>query len=179
MKTPRQIQAFIDALKQAGIADYNGIFNTFDFSEVNFKDFTSWSDKSYTRNCLYHDSDFELILLCWCEGQETSVHNHDGEDCWVRILKGEIEEEFFDFNAEGDLNLLRSQIVTASETTFINDEIALHRLKNNFEGRSMSLHLYAKPIEQCRSYNEANGEFVKKELRYDSEQDVLDGTGTA
>lgn len=142
--------------------------NTFNFETIDFEPFQSWSKKKYTRNCLYRDANFELILLCWEQGQETSIHDHDGEDCWVYLLKGKMEEVLFSIDDQKQLKEEVTQHITPNQLTFMNDRIGFHKLKNVNQGRSMSLHVYAKPIEQCRFFDEKSKRFIEKTLTFDT-----------
>jgi len=168
VKSSEHIQKLISLLSQSSIKDYNTILNGFDFSAIDFKLFESWSQKKYTRNCVYRDANFELILLCWEQGQETSIHGHDGEDCWVYLLEGEMEEVFFTIDNDNDLRKERSQIISPNQMTFMNDKIGFHKLRNSSHGKSISLHLYAEPIENCRSFDEVTQQFVERKLNYDT-----------
>ena len=149
MKSPELITELLQLLSEASKSHYNSILNNFNFSDVDFEPFTSWTEKKYTRNCLYKDSQFELLLLCWQEGQETSIHGHEGEDCWVYLLEGEMQEVFYTLDSENYLIETRRHNIEPNQLTFMNDWLGYHKLKNNFKGRSLSLHLYAKPIENC------------------------------
>jgi predicted metal-dependent enzyme (double-stranded beta helix superfamily) len=173
LKSPENIQKLIQLLSQFSIEDYNTILNGFNFESVDFSFFESWSNKRYTRNCLFKDLNFELILLCWEKGQETAVHGHDGEDCWVYLLEGQMEEVFFLLDDSNCLREVRSQKIQPNQLTFMNDEIGFHKLKNSNSGRSISLHVYAKPIENCVSFDEASRSFVERTLSYDTYQDLI------
>ena len=168
----RTIEHFVNLLSKVSRQDYIKTFENFDFKSIDFECYESWCHDQYTRNCIYKNQEFELLLICWDRHQETSVHNHDGEDCWVHVLKGEIEEIFYNFDEKGHLRKIKSHIASEASTSFINDKIALHKLKNNFDGKTMSLHLYAKPIEKCRSYCEDSGHFEERVLEYDSQNGV-------
>ncbi|MFK7782535.1 cysteine dioxygenase [Psychroserpens sp.] len=149
--------------------------NNFDFDTIDFKVFESWSSKKYTRNCMFKDHQFELLLLCWEEGQETSIHDHDGEDCWVYLLEGEMEEVFYSLEQSNRLKERNSHLISPHQLSFINDKVGIHKLKNASEGKTVSLHLYAKPIEQCRFYCENSEQFIQRKLSYDTfEEFVLD-----
>jgi len=171
-KLNQPITSFIKQLSRVQRIDYIEIFDNFNFENVSFEAFESWSEGQYTRNCIFKNEEFELILICWDRNQETSIHNHDGEDCWVYIIEGEIEEVFYNFEDNGKLKKLRSQIVTNGTTSFINDKIGLHKLRNNSDAKTKSLHLYAKPIGKCRSYCEESGVFEEKNLTYDNELSI-------
>jgi cysteine dioxygenase len=46
-------------------------FNTYLSNPSEWQGFASWSDKSYTRNLIdTGNGQYNLILLCWSEGQE-------------------------------------------------------------------------------------------------------------
>ncbi|MCB0383011.1 MAG: cysteine dioxygenase family protein [Psychroserpens sp.] len=173
MKSSENILELIQLLSETSKSHYNELLKNFNFDNINFKSFESWSSKKYTRNCIYKDNQFELILLCWNEGQETSIHNHDGEDCWVYILEGELEEFFYTIDSSNYLREERTKKLKPNELSFMNDKIGLHKLRNKFKGKSISLHLYAKPIEQCEFYCETSKEFVKIKLNYDTIKEAL------
>ncbi|MEH6537943.1 MAG: cysteine dioxygenase family protein [Psychroserpens sp.] len=168
MKSPDNIQKLIALLSQSSTEDYNAILESFDFSSIDFKPFESWSSKKYTRNCLYRDAHFELILLCWEHGQETAIHGHDGEDCWVCLLEGEMEEVFYKLDRDKDLLEVGSHKILPQQLTFMNDRIGFHKIENSNNGKSISLHLYAKPIENCVSFDEVSQKFVERALSYDT-----------
>ncbi|MEY8847856.1 cysteine dioxygenase family protein [Psychroserpens sp. XS_ASV72] len=173
MKSIKFIRELIQTLSESEKSNYDYILNSFDFNSINFKPFESWSDKKYTRNCIYRDERFELLLLCWQEGQQTSIHGHDGEDCWVFLLEGKMQEMFYAMDDQGNVFETNSQTITPGEKTFMNDQIGFHRLANTNNGKTISLHLYAKPIENCSFYDEHSNEFVRKKLQYDTVQEDL------
>lgn len=168
MKTSEHIQELILQLSQTSIKDYNKILKNFDFEAVDFGPFQSWSKKRYTRNCIHRDMNFELILLCWEAGQETAIHGHDGEDCWVYLLEGELEEVLYNIDEKEQLKQLVVQEVVPNQLTFMNDRIGYHKLRNVNKGRSLSLHVYAKPIERCRFFDASSREFKEKVLSFDT-----------
>lgn len=168
MKASEHLHKLIIQLSNASLEDYNSILKTFDFDGIDLLPFQSWSAKKYTRNCLHRDADFELILLCWEEGQETSIHGHDGEDCWVYLLNGAMEEVLYTMNDEHELCHESTHSIATNQLTFMNDKIGYHKLKNTNPGRSMSLHLYAKPIDHCRFFDENSKQFIQKTLTFDT-----------
>jgi len=165
------MQDIILKLSESPKKEYSSILKEFCSDSSLFNDYQSWSQKKYTRNCIYHDDSFELILLCWEKGQETSIHCHGGEECWVYLLEGEMEEVLYD----NDENVTKKDIrrLQKSELSYINDTIGLHRLKNSFDGRTISLHLYAKPIKKCTFYDEENSIFVTRNLKYDTIKEAV------
>ncbi|WP_204343824.1 cysteine dioxygenase [Psychroserpens algicola] len=173
MKPQTHIQKLITQLSESPIEDYNAVLKDFDFSLIDFTDFESWSSKHYTRNCIYRDSNFELLLLCWNPNQATAIHGHDGEDCWVYLLEGEIEEVYYAYDDSSVLRQVNSQKYEANELSFMNDRLGFHKLKNVCKGKSLSLHLYAKPIDNCVCFDERSQVFNNRELSYDTHKQLL------
>lgn len=47
----------------------------------------------YTRNLVDAGNDrFNLMILCWNEGQSSAVHDHADSHCFMKILKGGLTE---------------------------------------------------------------------------------------
>ena len=133
-----------------------------------FKAYEFWSEEGYTRNCLARTDSYELLLLCWDAHQGTPIHCHNGEECWVYVIDGELEEKRYEMNESDDLVLVEKSISQASDLSYMSDEMGYHLLRNTKSQRAMSLHLYMNPIDECSIYDEENGVFIYKELQYDS-----------
>ena len=50
----------------------------------------------------------------------------------------------------------------------MNETMGYHRLKNDTDGRAMTLHVYVSPITSCEVFNDKENAFVSKELEYDT-----------
>lgn len=156
------------ALSEGERTTYDHIIRTMELPKSVFEGFCSWSEDSYTRNCIVDTEAFELILLCWGPGQRTPIHDHGGEECWVRIVDGEFRETIYQENESGELNMVKSAISKSNDITYMIDFMGFHRLENLSNKRSMSLHLYAKPIRNCKILDENTKEFVSKDMTYDT-----------
>jgi cysteine dioxygenase len=51
--------------------------------------------------------------------------------------------------------------------------MGFHSLENLSKKRSMSLHLYAKPIRNCNTFDENLQKFVCKDLTYDTVSELV------
>jgi predicted metal-dependent enzyme (double-stranded beta helix superfamily) len=54
-----------------------------------------WSPAFYTRNLIYKDDRFELMAICWESGQESVVHNHADQKCWMTVPVGRLKGQNF------------------------------------------------------------------------------------
>lgn len=168
---PEAIQSLnelVTALSEGERTTYNDIIRSTELPSSDLESYCSWSDESYTRNCIIENKDFELILLCWESGQVTPIHNHGGEECWVNVIEGEFKETIYTEGEPGQLNVVKSNIAKSGDITYMIDFMGCHRLENTSNQRSMSLHLYAKPIRNCKIFDEEKKQFVSKDLVYDS-----------
>ena len=173
MKPETPVQHLISQLSETAIEDYTALLQNFDFGLIDFKPYESWSKDRYTRNCIYKDDQFEILLLCWRPGQQTSIHGHDGEDCWVYMIEGEITEVFYTLDVDNYLRKVRSHQILPNQLTFMNDKLGYHKLSSSNHFSSVSLHVYAKPIEECLSFDMNEKCFVKRKLFYDTNEPYI------
>jgi cysteine dioxygenase len=169
--TPIALQSLDDlitALSEEERTKYNHIIHSIKLPSSAFENYSSWSNECYTRNCIIDNEKFELILICWCEGHRTPIHDHGGEECWVKVIEGEFKETIYKQNEAGELNFVKSSISKSNEITYMKDFMGFHRLENLSNKRSISLHLYAKPIRKCKMFDEKSGTFMNKDLVYDT-----------
>jgi len=50
-----------------------------------------FKDDKYSRNLVYKDEHFELLIVCWDSGQKAPIHGHEGEKCWMKVEKGSLQ----------------------------------------------------------------------------------------
>lgn len=146
-------------------ADYVGLIEKYNIDFDTIASFTRWSDETYQRVCLNHNSECELILLCWNVGQGTPIHDHDGKKGWVHIVKGTFEEELYSTNLPKKLTKIHQ--LKTGDSSFLTDDIASHRLVNTSGEKAISLHLYSKPVSQCHTFVQDSDEVNVRVLEYD------------
>ena len=165
-ETLQSLDELVTALSEGERMTYNHIIHSIKLPENAFEDYISWSKDCYTRNCIINNEKFELILICWEEGQITPIHDHGGEECWVKVIEGEFKETIYKEDTKGELNFVKSTISKINGVTYMKDFMGFHRLENVSKKRSMSLHLYAKPIRKCRAFDEKTKTFINRKLTY-------------
>lgn len=160
------IQELVTALKEEERTTYTKIIQSLDLPPSALKPFASWSNECYTRNCIINTDKFELILICWEKEQFTSIHGHNGEECWIKVIQGEFKETIYQLDEIEELQAIRTSISAEGDSSYMIDFMGFHRLENSNNKRSMSLHLYAKPIRSCQLFDENLNKFVRKDLTY-------------
>mmetsp|Transcript_5919 Transcript_5919/g.15067 ORF Transcript_5919/g.15067 Transcript_5919/m.15067 type:complete len:153 (-) Transcript_5919:1741-2199(-) len=129
---------------------------------MDWEKYVHWDDHRYTRNLVSSgNGKYNLILLCWNLGQHSSIHDHAGAHCFMKILDGTLHEELYNNPMEGDVGPMEPCRVTElgeDSVCYISDEVGLHRISNQSHTvPAISLHLYSPPYEMCKSYCEHTG----------------------
>ncbi len=99
MKTV-EIENLIEGLRTISNEDFT-CDNVYRYLGANPVDINSiapfffWSEKFYTRNLIYKDERFELMVLCWEKGQVSRVHNHSEQRCWMTVPLGKLRGQNF------------------------------------------------------------------------------------
>jgi predicted metal-dependent enzyme (double-stranded beta helix superfamily) len=102
----------------------------------------------YTRNLIYKDNDFELLLLCWAPKVFAPIHGHEGEKCWAKVLNGSLE--ISSYKEKGDSIRLEEKILC--KPGYLDGPADIHSVKNITSKFATTLHVYAKPFDTCDIY---------------------------
>lgn len=134
-----------------------------------WREYAFFADDCYTRNLIESNERFELILLCWASQQCSPVHNHEGQNCWMAVLDGAMEEQRFTFPTGGGIPQPGETCeLGPGEVAFIRDEMGLHVVRPTAPEGGVSLHLYASPIPECNCYCEETGAVTRRTLAFHS-----------
>jgi cysteine dioxygenase len=138
---------------------------------TDWKRFALFDARSYARNLVHRTDAYEMIVVCWSLWQESPIHNHAGQNCWMAVLDGAIEEIHYGAPADGQKSKLaegRTSVFQRGSVAYINDEIALHKVRPCAGLSGVSLHLYSRPIDACSVYDSATSQVVQRTMGYHS-----------
>lgn len=138
-------------------------------AEEDWREVALFSDEHYTRNLVAREARFELMVLCWGRDQASPIHNHEGQDCWMAVLDGEMEEARFEMpdpRSPGPLRPKGALRFTSGQVAFIRDEMGLHLVRPWPESRGVgvTLHLYSLPYDDCNCYCPETGQVTRRKL---------------
>ena len=134
-------------------------------------DIAQWhDDKPYTRICLYEDTEFELILICWKALSKTAVHNHNEQNCWVFFFDSDFQEVIYCQEGKKTRDIKK---VNKGGISYMKDKNKCHSLHNLSDAPVMTLHLYNAPIKSCEilNHNDNNNCLGWADLKYDVKLD--------
>ena len=164
------LQQLTETLDECDPQDYVKVATNMNIPKAEFEKYIFWNDDCYARNCIERTEVYELILICWKPGDETPVHGHDEQKCWIYQVDGKMHEERFQ-DEEGTLVSCNQMSLTPG--SYMEDNMGYHSLENKSDEKAMSLHLYISPIDHCQVFDPSEEGFCEKELKYDSYKGVL------
>ena len=165
LKVINNLSELITELNNSTKDEYAAIGARLKIPTEQLKLYSHWNPEFYARNCIKRTDHYELILLCWETAQETPVHCHGGEECWVYVMDGELKETHYQYENE-ELVTESVELLGKGEKSFMCDDLGYHKLENVSEQRSMSLHLYMDPIDTCTRFDEISHNFEPVDLSY-------------
>jgi len=126
--------------------EFTNLLNKIRFNFKDIEHLCFWDADSYSKISIGSGTNYELVLICWENMQESLIHNHNLEQAWTYILKGEITEKIYDHISDKEIfNLKEEKILYPKKISFLNQSNEIyHQLINSYKGRSVSLHLYIK-----------------------------------
>ena len=166
------IKELEDVLKECNNKGFLDIIEAIDIPYSEFEKHFTWKEENYTRNSLIRTNDYELLVTCWESGQESPIHDYDSRDVWVHIIKGQLKEEKFIMNKEGELKRVSSVSLGNSDFSFLSGKLGLHRYINLSGDRSVCLVFFTQPLEKWNEYNPVSGEIIEKRVGYDNLEEV-------
>ena len=72
-----------------------GLLEAYARDHSDWESFENFVEGRYTRSLVRRTENYELLVLSWGAGEESPVHNHMGQRCWMAVLDGEMEEVHF------------------------------------------------------------------------------------
>lgn len=75
------------------IEEVESLLASYKSDPKDWKKFAKFDKFKYTRNLVHEgNGKFNLMLLCWAEGNQSSIHDHADAHCFVKVLDGGLRE---------------------------------------------------------------------------------------
>lgn len=155
-----------------GYGGYTEILKAIEIPYEKWKAICNFSDESYTRNCLSCCDEYELLLMCWKEGQKSPIHSYQFQESWLKVLKGELTIDTYQVN-KSDMTAVKtnSVVVSAGEFSYLNDSMGFHSIRNSGSEPVSSLHLHVDRITEWEVFNPKTKSINKTNPTYDSKSE--------
>ncbi len=113
-----------------------------------------FSPRGYVRNLVRAGPWYDLLVLCWENGQRSPIHDHVGSSCAVRVLQGVMTETAFALTPNGRIKAVGSRDLPAG-TVCGGQDFDLHQVSNLQDGEAelVTLHVYSPPLRRMGTYS--------------------------
>ncbi|MFQ5720777.1 MAG: cysteine dioxygenase family protein [Acidobacteriota bacterium] len=131
--------------------------------------YIQFSPSGYTRTGFYHGPRFEILVLCWKDGQCSPIHDHASSICSMAVVEGVCSTETYTLPGEQRASaVVPGESVSLSRTArglFQRGEVVtvvggdIHRV-GNLQGDGADLvtvHVYLPAIASMRCFDEQTG----------------------
>jgi cysteine dioxygenase len=130
----------------------------------------------YTRNLIYKCELFELLAICWEQGQVSRIHNHQGQNCWMAVPVGRLAVQNYEVVRQDpergfcELREANRLVMDPEHPSFVEPEMPVHAVLNlpEYAQRATSLHVYSRPYDHCLVYDLQKRTYTDVPLFYDS-----------
>jgi len=135
-----------------------------------------FADDMYARNLVCRTPAFELLVLCWKSGHESTIHDHAGSLNAISVYRGELTSRIFVPAAgrpagTGPVELLVEERVRPGGWTGV-DRDGIHQLVNTADDDLVTVHVYAPPLSELVVYSTDAPETERRPLRYTLADDL-------
>lgn len=151
------VAELIDELSKGSAATYAGTLERYRADLNDLSPYLRWNTRHYTRTCLYRGTGYELLVVCYGPGQQTSIHGHDGHAMWIRTLMGEVLEERYRLLPGQAPQLVQETYLLPGGGDLLIEGAGVHRFVNVGSGPAITLELHAGPLRKWRMYHEHPG----------------------
>jgi cysteine dioxygenase len=137
---------------------------------------TCFAANTYARNLVCRTPAFELLVLCWRPGHESTIHDHAGSLNSIRVHRGELTSRVFAPAAgrpagTGPVELLAQELVAPGGWTGV-DRDGIHQLANTAAEDLVTVHVYAPPLTELVVYSTDSPVAERRPLRYTLADDM-------
>jgi cysteine dioxygenase len=104
-----------------------------------------FSTEPYTRIPIHRDESMEIVVICFAAGQTSSVHDHQGSNCVIRVVRGKVMECLF--SRLGDtLHMDFHHYVQVGEISGLDGQ-QIHQLSNLDPAGTVLINFYSPPFK--------------------------------
>jgi len=137
----------------------------------------AFANDGYARNLVCRTPSFELLVLCWRPGQESTIHDHAGSLNAIRVRSGELTSRLFHpagAAAPGPVPVEQTaedRLGPDADVIGV-DRGGIHQLANTSTDDLVTVHVYAPALMELNVYSTTSALVERKPLRYTLAEDL-------
>jgi len=137
----------------------------------------AFAGDTYARNLVCRTPFFELLVLCWRPGQESTIHDHAGALNAIRVFSGELTSRSFSRvdgapSGAGPVAQDGEERVRADARMIGLDRGGIHQLANTSGDDLITIHVYAPALTELNVYSTTSAGVERRPLRYTLADDL-------
>jgi predicted metal-dependent enzyme (double-stranded beta helix superfamily) len=107
-----------------------------------------FDSEPYSRIPIFRDEHLEIVIICFADGQTSSVHDHQGSNCVIRVVQGKILESLFSRESH-QLCIEETRYLLPGDVSGLDGE-QIHQLSNLDKTGSILINFYSPPFKMSR-----------------------------
>lgn len=81
---------------EVNIEEVEELLSQYHSAPSDWRKYAKFDKYKYTRNLVHEgNGKFNLMLLCWAPGNQSTIHDHANAHCFVKVLAGGLREVRF------------------------------------------------------------------------------------
>ena len=146
------MDSFIQSLKLFSnknfpIKEVSDFISKSQFSMKLLEKYSHFSVDIYTRNMIYKDPNFEILLI------------------WFKVVSGSLEICNYKLESKTPLRLKQIEKIHAP-AGYVDGPADIHSINNCYKEPVVTLHVYAKPYDSCEIYDLKKKEIKRLQMDY-------------
>ena len=138
---------------------------------------TRFVDEAYARNLVCRTQSFELIVMCWRPGHESTIHDHAGSLSAITVHRGTLASRLFVPargvpTGGGPVALDQSETLRRGDGWTGVDRTGIHQLANTTNEDLVTVHCYSPPLKALNVYRVDSPDVEVLPLRYTVADDL-------
>jgi cysteine dioxygenase len=158
----------LEGLKQrASLSELYQLLKNSPLLVRDFEDRIRFDDHHCCRNVISSGPWHVLLLICWRQGQSSSVHDHADSACVFKVLAGACSETGYGFTIDGRIYPIEHHTheTGAIVLTQGTDTHQIANLQSTGENL-VTLHVYSPPLKSMRTFS-PSGKCISQSLAPD------------
>lgn len=133
--------------------------NQLSLSLADVKAFEHYGKECYQRNLMHTGPAYQALILCWANGQRSTIHDHVGSSCGVYVIKGTATETIFNWS---DNKMIYPTATHHHEEGYVcaSQDEDMHQVSNLQAGEAplVTLHIYSPALLTMNCYSLTSSE---------------------
>ena len=123
----------------------------------------AFAGDTYARNLVCRTPTFELLVLCWRPGQESTIHDHAGSLNAISVRSGELTSRLFlpvddAASGSGPVKMVSDDRLGPEDGVIGVDRGGIHQLANTSADDLVTVHVYAPALTELNVYSTASAD---------------------